>query len=193
MATVETKPITATEFLRWAERPENRDRSWELEKGEVVELPPPGEVHGLVCAWICYLLWEYVLTQRGGKGRVTANDAGLVVERDPDTVRGPDLMLFAESVPLEQANRGYPTATPLLVVEVRSPNDSLPRMLRRANEYLASGVSMVWLADPEDQSITVVQANQLARPLEGADLLRGGDVLPGLERPVADFFHLPGQ
>src|SRR5687768_9361360 len=42
MATVSTT-LTVEEFYEWASRPENAHRWFELERGEPVELPPPGE------------------------------------------------------------------------------------------------------------------------------------------------------
>src|SRR5437868_1654586 len=99
MGTVTTQRMTAEEFWDWASRPENQDRLFELDRGEAKEMPPPGDAHGSICAWIAHLLWEYVL--RRGKGRVTSNDTGVLVGRDPDSVRGPDLMLFGESAPVE--------------------------------------------------------------------------------------------
>ena len=191
MATVETGRMTAEEFLAWAARPENRDKSWELEKGEVVPMPPPGELQGTVAAWIVYLLWQYL--SKRGKGRVTSNDTGLIVERDPDTVRGPDIMLFGESRRLDQLSPGYSTEVPLLVVEVRSPRDRYPRMIHRANEYLARGANRVWIVDPEDQTLAVCQLRENPQILDDTDELVGGDVLPDFRCRVADFFTLPGQ
>lgn len=49
MATVATKLLTAEEFFDWANLPENRDRRFELEKGEIVEGSLPGERHCAVC------------------------------------------------------------------------------------------------------------------------------------------------
>src|SRR5437879_1884539 len=92
MATVEVKRMTAEEFWEWASRPENQDRHFELDRGEVVEMPPPGINHGFVCGWIVHLLWVYAL--RRGKGYPVSNDSGLLVEQDPDSVRGPDVMFF---------------------------------------------------------------------------------------------------
>lgn len=42
-------PITATEFYDMVMQPENRGRHFELDRGEVIELPPPGKFHGFVC------------------------------------------------------------------------------------------------------------------------------------------------
>ena len=47
MATVSPPKMTAEEFFAWANRPENSDRRLELDRGEVVEMPPPKKSHGL--------------------------------------------------------------------------------------------------------------------------------------------------
>ena len=51
MSTAEsTRLLTAEEFYDFCHLPENRDRHFELERGEVVEMSRPGEVpHGFVC------------------------------------------------------------------------------------------------------------------------------------------------
>jgi hypothetical protein len=50
MTPVATKQrMNAEEFFDWCNRPENRDRHFELERGEVVEVARPGERHGFVC------------------------------------------------------------------------------------------------------------------------------------------------
>jgi Uma2 family endonuclease len=47
MATVQTKLMTAEEFWDFVHRPENRDRSFDLVRGEVVEMSLSGKRHGL--------------------------------------------------------------------------------------------------------------------------------------------------
>src|SRR5207237_6935191 len=59
MASVDTKLITAEEFYDWANRPENRDKYCELERGEIVEMSRPGKRHGLICANGVRILWNY--------------------------------------------------------------------------------------------------------------------------------------
>ena len=89
MASVATKLMTAEEFYDFANEPRNRDRHFELEKGKVVKAPRPGEKHGAVCTNGIRLLSNYTFEKK--KGYALANDTGLVLERDPDTVRGPDI------------------------------------------------------------------------------------------------------
>jgi Uma2 family endonuclease len=40
-----TKGVTAQEFLDFVQRPENRGRFFELERGEIIEMPPPNKSH----------------------------------------------------------------------------------------------------------------------------------------------------
>ena len=52
MATVASDLMTAEQFYEFVHRPENRDRIFELEDGEIVEMSRPGKKHGLgaICA-----------------------------------------------------------------------------------------------------------------------------------------------
>jgi Uma2 family endonuclease len=190
MATVETRKMTADEFWEWTRRPENEGRRFELERGEVVEMPPPGEKHGILCGWINHLLWQYVL--RRGTGAAGANDTGLRVEEGPDTVRGPDLILFAETQPLDQLNPRFSTRLPRLVVEILSPSDRPNRTNRRVGQYLQRGVPLVWLVDPETRTVGVHRMGQFPITLDEAEELTGMDVLPDFRLRVADLFTLPG-
>jgi Uma2 family endonuclease len=100
MATGATKLMTAEEFYEWTHRPENRDRCFELEAGEVVEMSRPGIRHCLVCANVAGILRNYAVQRR--KGFVCSNDPGLIVKRDPDTVRGPDVLFFENVTVVEK-------------------------------------------------------------------------------------------
>jgi Uma2 family endonuclease len=190
MATVTTGPMTAEEFADWAARPENQGRRVELDRGEVVEMPPPSELHGLLCSWIAHLLWRFVIAR--GKGAVFSNDTGLIVERRPDTVRGPDLMLFDETRSLENVSRKFSERLPSLVVEVQSPSDQRGKVDRRIKQYLRRGVSLVWLVDPEVRTVTVFQPGKEFCILDETEELTGEDALPDLRFRVAELFALPG-
>src|SRR5437660_1780233 len=113
MATVQPHLLTADEFWEWASRPENQGRLYELDEGQVEEMPPPGELHGVLCSFIAYLLWVYV--RERGKGYVCTNDTGLLIKRRPGIVRGPDIMLFDESRPLDKLSRKFVRRVPKLV------------------------------------------------------------------------------
>jgi Uma2 family endonuclease len=189
MSTVATQPLIADEFYEWCHRPENRDRHFELEQGKVVESPRPGERHGVVCHNANYLLGAYLRQRR--KGRVCANDTGLVLERDPDTVRGPDVFLYDQSTPYEQLHSKYSEEVPQLAVEVLSRNENWGKVLRRVAEFLQRGVAVVWVIDPENRAATVLLPNHLPQVLEETNEITGAPPFPDLRCRVADLFFVP--
>ena len=125
MATVATKSMTAEEFYDWANRPENREKYCELERGEIVEMTRPGKLHGFVCGNVARILGNFAIQRK--KGYVCTNDTGVIVERDPDTVRGPVVLFFEDATNYKQIDRKYGEKPPLLAVEVLSPRTQLAK------------------------------------------------------------------
>ncbi|MCI0641819.1 MAG: Uma2 family endonuclease [Gemmataceae bacterium] len=191
MATVATKPMTAEEFYEFTHRSENRDRLFELERGEVVEKSRPGKRHGLVCANGAGILRDYAKARK--KGYVCSNDTGIVVERDPDSVRGPDIAYFEDARTIDDVEEKYGDTPPLLTIEVMSPNDNITEVMLRIKEQLMFGVKIVWLIDPEKHAITVYRLDKLFYQLKEHEEITGEDVLPDFRCKVAEFFTLPGQ
>lgn len=186
-----TSLMTAEEFFDWANRPENEGRRYELENGGVVEMPSPGELHGVVCWLIAHVLGNYLFS-RGG-GYLCTNDTGLIVRRSPDTVRGPDILVFLTTKTVQQMNRGFADEVPAAVVEVFSPSDKPGQLNRRIAQYHKRGVPLVWVVYPEDRTVDVHRPGRAADSLTEGDELAGGDVLPDFRCRVADLFALPGS
>ena len=191
MATVTTKPMTAEEFYEWVHRPENSQGFFELERGEVVEMPPPHKYHGRVCAKVVAILESYAA--RVGKGYPVCNDAGFILETDPDTVRGPDVSFYEDDQTAETMDRRYTTRPPKLAVEVLSPNDTPNKVTKRVVQFVARGVALVWVIDPEVRSVAVYHQAKLPRVLDEADELDGNDVLLDFRCRVSEFFAMPGK
>jgi Uma2 family endonuclease len=191
MATVATRPITAEQFYEWANRPENRDRYCELERGEIVEMSRPGKLHGLICANVTRILGNFSVQRK--KGYVCSNDTGVVVERDPDTVRGPDVLFFEDAKRIEEVPEKYGETPPLLAVEVLSPNDTTGKLMRRIREQLRFGTRLIWVLDPDAKNVIVYRPGKEDTIVEQTDELTGDEVLPDFRCKVAEFFALPGQ
>lgn len=191
MSTAATRPMSAEEFYLFVHRSENRDRRFELERGEVVEMSRPGKRHGLICANVTRILGNYA-AQRG-RGYPCSNDTGVIVEHDPDTVRGPDVLFFDDVMSADEVEEKYGETPPLLAVEVLSPNDSMGKVNRRIKEQLLFGTAIVWLLDPEALNVTVYRLGKDYQILEESDEITGGDILPEFRCKVAEFFRLPGQ
>ncbi|HEU0169179.1 MAG TPA: Uma2 family endonuclease, partial [Chloroflexota bacterium] len=115
-------------------------------------------------------------------------EVGFTLQRGPDTVRVPDVYFMAKGrLSHEASRRGYPDATPDLIVEIRSPNDTWQSLVDRANALLAAGARMALLVEP-DQFIEVRRPGQEPRRLGLDDLFDGEDVLPGFACLVREFF-----
>jgi Uma2 family endonuclease len=153
-------------------------------------MPRPGARHGLVCATASFLLVSFA--RQRGRGLVFSNDAGLIVENDPDTVFGPDLYFFDELARYEDVTRRWEDRAPTLVLEVLSPNDRTTKLNRRIGRFLTMGVPLVWVLDPEDSTLTVHQAHRPLVVLDATDEVTGLEFVPDLKMKVADFFATPG-
>src|ERR1700722_1321069 len=90
----QTRLMTTDEFL---EMPDD-GLLHELIRGEVVTMSLPGGVHGLVALEIARLIGNHVDDRL--LGEAFAAETGFLIERDPDTVRGPDVAFVrAERLP----------------------------------------------------------------------------------------------
>lgn len=183
-----TAEMTVAEFVRWSGRPDNDGRSFELDRGRVVEVPPPQKPHGLV-AWLVIRVLTAYLAPRTGFLRT--HDTGLVVGTDPDTLRGPDIMLFLRPITDADFEPGYVEEVPALIVEILSPSDGHSRTVRRTREYLDRGVPLVWVVEPTNRTVTVYRPDEWPRVLDEADDLTGNGVLPDFRCRVAELFGLP--
>jgi Uma2 family endonuclease len=190
-ATTGTKKMTAEEFADFVSQPENENRWFELVRGEVIELPPPFKPHGFVSINLGRILGNYAF--RRGKGYLTGNDSGVILERDPDTVRGPDVAYYEDADSFDELHPKYGEVPPLLAVEVLSPNDRADRVNRKITDYLANGVVLVWVIDPGDRTVTVYRPDRGPRTLHQTEYLTGEDVLPKFRCRVSDLFALPGE
>lgn len=192
MSQVETgaRLMTAEEFYQWVLRPENAAKHFELVRGEVIEVSRPGERHGFVCLKVGRALDNYA--DQRGQGYALSNDAGIILERGPDTVRGPDIVYFDQSKPYEELNPKWLENVPTLAVEVLSPNDRPGKVLARVQEYLRSGIRMVWLVDPEACDVTMLRSDGSSQRFEKDQEMICEDILPGFRWRLTQFFTVAG-
>ena len=176
--TIEAPPalMTAEEHLR-----HHGDGRTELVRGHLEERPVPGERHGEVAGYVYLRLATWGLP-RGYKVFI---EAGNVLERDPDTVRLPDVSAVAASkLPGGRAATGYGEVPPDLAVEVRSPGQSLRHLRGRMAEYAAAGTPLGWIVDPEASTVEVFGHGQSTGVRAVGESVSGGNALPGFECEV---------
>ena len=191
--TAAVKTMTLDEFLEWSDLPENRGRLFELVRGEAIEMPPPTQRHGGFCARIAELLTAYIRSQK--RGYVATNDSGVLLQLQPPTLRGPDVLFYADSPSDEEleASSLRTRTVPTLVVEIFSASDRKSEVAEKVQEYLKAGVSLVWVIHPFEKSVTVSKRGADERILHFGDTLDGNGLLPALSIPVDDLFKKPGH
>ena len=179
----DTKRLTADDLLRLY----SEGIRGELIRGELCQTMPTGQEHGEIVVNLATLLRMFVKSRK--LGRLTASDAGVWLERDPDTVREPDIAYFsAEKMPPGVRIRGYAEVVPDLVVEVVSPNNSLREVNDKALMWLSYGARLVWVVNPDTRSVNVYLPGSVATTLKENDTLEGLDTLPGFTCAVGDVF-----
>jgi Uma2 family endonuclease len=191
MSTIATPLMTAAEFYDWVHRPENLGKYLELERGEVVEMPPPGPFHGFVCGNASRILGNYSAQRR--KGFICTNDSGFIVANNPDSVRGPDVAYYADVKSPEEIPQSYTDTRPQLIVEVVSPHDKAGLLNLRIEQYLKCGVPLVWVIDPDIRIVTIYRPGANHTSLVEHEELTGNGVLPDFRCQVREFFALPGR
>lgn len=160
------------------------DVRYELNDGELVTMPPPGDEHAVRQAGVIYHLYA---AQLQGLGEVRG-EVGIVLRRNPDRVVGADAaFILTASLPVRRSPEGYLETIPELVVEVRSPNDSGPEVVAKCEEYFRAGVQVVWVIDPISRTVAAHNADGSVQIVREPDSLTCG-LLPGFSVPVANLF-----
>lgn len=183
MATIESL-LTAEEYLRL---PDDHDRPTELVRGRIETLNLPNFRHGKLCNRLGRLLGNFA--EQHDLGHALNNDAGVITERDPDSVRGPDVCFYSYSrIPKGADPAGYPAVVPEVAIEVRSPTDRWAKVLEKVSEYLNAGVDLVYVVDAQTQSVIAYTADQASITLRGDDELTFPPPLDGLRIAVRHIF-----
>lgn len=159
----------------------------ELVRGEVIPLSPGGYEHSHITVNIAGLLWQWA--RQSKLGRVLSGEPGLVVENDPDTVRGADVVYISyQRIPRGGAPDGFPTVAPELVVEVVGKGQGWGKMVEKAGEYLHMGVDRVWVVDPKSRRVHVFRAECEPFVVPEDETMSDEAILPGFSCPVREFF-----
>ncbi len=179
---VTTQPMTAEQFERLALQPENAERRLEFVGGEIVEVVS-NNYSSMVAARILIKLGTF-LENAHLEGYVTGADGGYCVG---DERYIPDVAFVSKSRQPAPSRDAYNAIAPDLAVEVLSPSDQ-PDVLRlKLANYLAAG-TVVWVVNPDNNTVEVYTPGQRAYRLGPADTLTGSDLLPGFALPVKDVF-----
>jgi Uma2 family endonuclease len=186
MATTSKPLMTADEFWELPEKPDTR---LELVNGEVVEMPAGSMRHAALVGLFYVLLHTHV--SRLKLGHVFVTGPSCLLRRDPDSFLLPDVSYFSSAnLPDLDPHDRYVDAVPGLVVEVISARDRAYILRRRIRNYVEAGVGLLWIVWPDFHAVSVYAGSITPTELTSADMLDGGDVLPGFSVKVAELFDI---
>jgi Uma2 family endonuclease len=171
------KLLTAADLAALPSRLPSGDVRYELHHGVLITMPPPGDVHGAVESNLVYHLKGQGELRGHGKAR---GEVGIVLARNPDHVFGADSVFITNArLPLRRSPEGYLETIPELVVEVRSTNDTLAALQRKAQDYLQAGGVVVWVVDPINRNVVEYRQGGASRTFAEDDMLTVPDLIPG--------------
>lgn len=162
---------------------------FELVAGQLVETEM-----SLLASFIAGRLIELLsaFVRAGELGGVFSSDASYqCFTKDPERIRRPDVSFIQRSRLKPEFFSGHVPIAPDLAVEVVSPNDLYYDVQNKVEEYLAAGVRLVWVLNPDKKIVQVYRPDRSVSHLQISAELSGESVLPGFACGVVDLFKLP--
>ena len=124
-----------------------------------------------------------------GDGVTFGPDGGFLLPKG--AMRAPDVAWVRrdrwETLSEEEQEKFVPLC-PDFVIELRSPSDHRPALDDKMVEWMENGCRLAWLIDPVEREATVYRSAEPMEVVGFEGVLRGDDVLPGLE---VDLSRLP--
>lgn len=180
----EATPLVTAEEL---EKFPSDDRRYELVEGRVVPMSPVNLSHGRIVVNVAALLRQHVRIRKLG---VVGAEVGFKLKLKPDTVRAPDVAFIrAERIPATEL-KGFWNGPPDLAVEVLSPEDRASEVRAKVEEYLARGVPVVVVIDPDRRTVTTTRRGIPPVLLQADDdRLALDDVVSGFSCQLREIFE----
>ena len=183
--------LTADEFLAARHDLPDGGRWVELVAGRVEQLDPPDAVHGNVVLNLSKAIAEHLQARPSGQPGYAAFDVGVIVARNPDTLRFPAISYFVEGQPFAATDLQIAEQPPVLVVEIASTPARRRDPSRRVSEYHEGRIEWVWVADIAEKQVHQIRRGQPPRTCAAHELLTGDPLLPGFQLRVEDLFADP--
>ena len=184
------EPLTIEEYIRLYEL----TPPFEIINGERREIMPPVALHGLILRALFRLLDTYCIANKLGE---VVMEMPFVLTYDSGWVKGalvPELLFFAAARwdTYTAKTPDWPDKpfllAPDLVAEIVSPNDLYSEIQDKVDRYLAVGVKLIWIIDPQRRRVVVYTTGHYAL-LGATDTLTGGDFLPGFSVALGELFQ----
>ena len=89
---------------------------------------------------------------------------------------------------LKKLPKGFFDGAPDLAVEVISPSNTFEEIHQKIVEYFESGSRLVWVINPDEESVVIYRGATPDRLLKITDFLDGEEVVTGFRLTIAELF-----
>jgi Uma2 family endonuclease len=159
----------------------NRDLNLEMNAtGELIIVPPVGGESGNIEAG---LITDLEIWNRQTKlGKVFSSSTIFILpngaKRSPDAA-WVKLARWEYLTPEQQ--KKFPPLVPDFLIELRSQTDRLAPLQEKMEEYIANGLCLGWLINPQDSQIEIYRSSKAVEIMQMPAIMSGEDILPGFE------------
>jgi Uma2 family endonuclease len=162
----------------------NEDLNLELSsEGDLIIMPPTGMKTGnrnfkLTAAFAAWV-------EKDGTG--VGFDSSSMFSLPNGAKRSPDLSWIKKErweALSEKEQEKFSPICPDFVVELRSPSDSLKRLQKKMEEYIANGAQLGWLLDPSGRKVYVYRPGTEVEVLDDPEAVSGEPLLRGFTLDV---------
>jgi Uma2 family endonuclease len=162
------------------------DALGELIAGRFVPMTPTGRPHARTEVRLAARLETFVTEH--GLGEVYTGEVGILIRRNPDTLRGADIAFVSKQRLVNVSPDGFLDVAPDLVVEIISPSDRWTDVMEKIDDYFAIGVSAVWIVNPKRSQISIYRSATDVNLYQSGAVVSGEPELPGFTLSTSDIF-----
>jgi len=181
-----SQPLQKTALTRedW-EQVQSQFPDWKIElvRGKIIIMAPSGYESEEVALEFGSQLRNWVRPRK--LGRVTGSSA--IFDLPNGDRRAPDVS-FVKAEKLPQTTKKPAQVVPDLVVEVKSPNDSLEELRQKIQSFLTQGTTVGILIDPDTRQLEVMRLQQPVEIFKDGDTLAIPDLLPEWKLAISELW-----
>ena len=171
------RKLTEDEFYEFC-RDNDQLRIELTSEGELLIMPPTGGKTGIRNFNLIGSFATWVRQDGTGQGF----DSSTLFTLPNGAKRSPDLAWVRNErwrALTEEEQRKFPPLCPDFVVELRSETDSLKRLQRKMEEYIANGAQLGWLLDPSERKVYIYRPQLSVEELNNPQTVSGEPLLHG--------------
>lgn len=175
-------PLTEEQFEELCRN--NRDLKFEMtSRGELIIVAPTSPESGWRNSDLIIDIGNWAREDKSG----IVFDSSTMFTLPSGAKRSPDVSWMTKEKwdslsPSERQKFSH--VVPDFVIELASPSDNLADIQSKMEEYVANGVRMGWLIDPQEKKVYVYRSGDAVEILDDPEMVSGKDVLQGFELNV---------